>query len=72
MIGGGSTPEQALPTWVVSIHAGDTVQFEEQLRLGSPAVIARIEDDRVVLDLRTVVENEEEELLAALNQARSR
>lgn len=72
VIGGGSTPEQSLPTWVVSINVGDTVQFEGKLRLGSPAVIARIEDDRVVLDLRTVAENEEEDLLAALRQARSR
>jgi hypothetical protein len=31
-----------------------------------------MEDDRLVLDLRTVFEEEEEELIGALNQARSR
>ena len=72
IIGGGSTPEQALPTWLLTIAMPDTVRFEEELRLGTPAVVGRIEDDRLVLDLRTVFESEEEELLAALVQARSK
>jgi L-seryl-tRNA(Ser) seleniumtransferase len=72
IIGGGSTPEQALPTWLLSIGVPDTVKFEEELRLGDPAIVGRMEDDRLVLDMRTVFENEEEELIAALNQARSR
>jgi L-seryl-tRNA(Ser) seleniumtransferase len=72
IIGGGSTPEQALPTWLLSLGVPDRVQFEEELRLGNPAVVGRMEDDRLVLDLRTVFENEEEELIEALNQARSR
>jgi L-seryl-tRNA(Ser) seleniumtransferase len=72
IIGGGSTPEQALPTWLLSIGVPDPVQFEEELRLGNPAVVGRMEDNRLVLDMRTVFENEEEEMIAALNQARSR
>jgi L-seryl-tRNA(Ser) seleniumtransferase len=72
IIGGGSTPEQALPTWLLTIGVPDPVQFEEELRLGTPAVVGRMEDDRLVLDLRTVFEEEEEELIGALNQARSR
>ena len=72
IIGGGSTPEQALPTWLLTVAMPDTVRFEEELRLGTPAVVGRIEDDCLVLDLRTVLESEEEELLAALVQARSR
>jgi seryl-tRNA(Sec) selenium transferase len=40
--------------------------------LGDPAVVGRMEDDRLVFDLRTVFDEEEQELIEALNQARSR
>ena len=72
IIGGGSTPEQALPTWLISIGVEDPAQFQDELRLGNPAVVARIEDERLVLDMRTVYESEEEELMEALAQARSK
>ena len=72
IIGGGSTPEQALPTWLVCIGGYEATHLEEELRQGDPAVVGRIEDDRLVFDLRTVFEPEEEELLEALYQARSR
>jgi L-seryl-tRNA(Ser) seleniumtransferase len=57
--GGGSTPDQSLPTWLLAV-AGDAVQIEKRLR--ARGVIARIENDRVVLDLRTVFLEEEGEL----------
>ncbi len=63
--GGGSTPDQALPTWLLAIE-GDAVHLEKKLRLGKPPVIARIVDDRLVLDLRTVLPEQEEQLAAAL------
>ena len=63
--GGGSTPEQSLPTWLLAIP-GDAVQIERTLRAGDPPVIARIEEERVVIDLRTVFAREEEPLAAAL------
>jgi L-seryl-tRNA(Ser) seleniumtransferase len=72
VIGGGSTPEQSLPTWLLSIGAPDPRRLERELRTGTPAVVGRIEDDRLLLDLRTVFEEEEEELREALVQARSR
>ena len=53
VIGGGSTPEQALPTWVLAIAEPGVEKLEQKLRLGTPAVVARIEDDRLTLDLRT-------------------
>ncbi|MGH9673320.1 MAG: L-seryl-tRNA(Sec) selenium transferase [Bryobacteraceae bacterium] len=71
VIGGGSTPEQSLPAWLVALD-GDAEALEERLRLGDPAVIARIEDGRVVFDLRTVFPGEEEELAARIQEARSR
>jgi L-seryl-tRNA(Ser) seleniumtransferase len=65
LIGGGSTPEQPIPTWLIVIR-GDAVSREERLRRGNPPVIARIAGDRLVLDLRTVFPEEEDELVAAL------
>jgi L-seryl-tRNA(Ser) seleniumtransferase len=68
VIGGGSTPEQVLPTWLVALN-GNAVTQEERLRRGEPPVIARIEKDRLVLDLRTVDPCEEAELVRALQVA---
>ena len=63
--GGGSTPDQTLPTWLLAVP-GDAAVHERALRLGDPPVIARIEDDRLVLDLRTVLAEEEEVLIQRL------
>ena len=66
VIGGGSTPEQSIPTWLLAIVVSDVRSAERRLRLGEPAVIARIEDDRLVIDLRTVFPDEEDALVMAL------
>ncbi len=66
VIGGGATPEQALETWLIALDAADTVRAERKLRTREPAIVARIENDHVVLDLRTVLPAEEDELAAAL------
>jgi L-seryl-tRNA(Ser) seleniumtransferase len=66
VIGGGSTPEQSIPTWLIVVNHTDVVAGEKKLRAGDPPVIARIEDDRLLLDLRTVFLEEEEELKRAL------
>ncbi len=70
VIGGGSTPNQALPTFLVAIDSEGVPAMERALRTGDPAVVARIEDDRLVLDLRTVFEEEDEALVAAVMRAR--
>jgi L-seryl-tRNA(Ser) seleniumtransferase len=66
-IGGGSAPGSALPTRLVAIHPLSTSAqaLDASLRAQSPPVIARIEDDRVLLDPRTVAP-EDDGLLAAL------
>jgi L-seryl-tRNA(Ser) seleniumtransferase len=69
VIGGGSTPAQSLPTWVIRIDAPDVVDLERNLRTGRPPVVARIEENRLVLDLRTVFPEEEEALAGALRAA---
>ncbi len=66
VIGGGATPEQAIPTWLIAIACSSPVDWERRLRAGSPPVVARIENERLVLDLRTVFREEEAELAAAL------
>jgi L-seryl-tRNA(Ser) seleniumtransferase len=63
--GGGSTPDQSLPTWLLSVP-GNAASIEKKLRANAPPVIARIENERVVIDLRTVFPDEEDALVAAL------
>lgn len=63
--GGGSTPDQSLPTWLLALP-GDAIAAERALRAGDPPIIARIENDRLVLDLRTVLVEEEDDLVGAL------
>lgn len=70
LAGGGSTPEQSLPTKLVRIASArySAAQLEQRLRrapAGIP-VIARVEDDRLVLDLRTVFPEQEPGLIATL------
>jgi L-seryl-tRNA(Ser) seleniumtransferase len=64
--GGGSTPDQSLPTWLLAI-SGDAVRIERELRAKN--IVARIENGKVVIDLRTVFPEEEEDLVKALEQA---
>jgi L-seryl-tRNA(Ser) seleniumtransferase len=62
MIGGGATPEQPVHTYLIAIACEDAVGMERQLRAQNPPVIARIERERLIIDLRTVFEEEEHEL----------
>ncbi len=67
--GGGATPEQVLPTWLVTVPCEDVVQVEKRCREGEPPVIVRVEDNKLVLDLRTVFEDEEGELARVIARA---
>jgi L-seryl-tRNA(Ser) seleniumtransferase len=67
-LGGGTTPEQTLPSYGLSLEGGGQ-RLLDALRLGSPPVIARIEDDAVVLDLRTVLPGQDRALEAAIAAA---
>jgi L-seryl-tRNA(Ser) seleniumtransferase len=72
-IGGGSLPGETLPTWVVSLpthrapHGAEGVA--RALRESTPPVIARIEDDKVLVDPRTVLPDDEPALLEAMKRA---
>jgi L-seryl-tRNA(Ser) seleniumtransferase len=67
VIGGGSTPGQSLATRVVAVRrAGTSAQnLDAQLRAHTPPIVARLERDRVLLDLRTVLDGQEEEIVRA-------
>lgn len=69
MIGGGSTPEQPLATWLIAIRAANPSAYEKRLRSHTPPVIARVDNEQVLVDLRTVLPEEEAELAAALRAA---
>ena len=66
--GGGSTPGQTLPTQLVAVtHVRHSAEvLAGQLRRGSPPIIVRVERDRVLLDLRTVFEDQEAEIIEAI------
>jgi L-seryl-tRNA(Ser) seleniumtransferase len=67
-IGGGSAPTTHPPTALIAItHAHlSATALEAKLRQARPPIIARILNERIVLDLRTVASEEESELLDAL------
>jgi L-seryl-tRNA(Ser) seleniumtransferase len=58
-IGGGSLPQETLPSWAIRIaaspaHGGSAARLARRLRVGVPPIVGRIERDSVLLDLRTV------------------
>ena len=63
LMGGGSTPERPLQSWLIAVQCDDVVKAEERCRMSEPPVVARIEDGKLLFDLRTVFPWEEEELV---------
>ncbi len=59
-VGGGALPLQNLPTWAVAIkpHQARVEALEAELRSQAPPIIARISDDQLILDLRTIQADE--------------
>jgi L-seryl-tRNA(Ser) seleniumtransferase len=68
VIGGGSTPGQTLPTTLIAVtHPRLSArELEHRFRCSNPPVVVRVENNRVLLDLRTVSANEEVLLLTVL------
>jgi L-seryl-tRNA(Ser) seleniumtransferase len=72
MVGGGSLPEASLPTRALALAApsgAELLRLGARLRQHDPAIVGRIEDDRLLLDPRTVQPTEDATLLRALRDA---
>ena len=67
-LGGGSVPAQTIPTWCIALKpAGMSVdQLARRLRTSPSAVYGRIQNDRLLLDLRTVFASQDTQLVSAL------
>ena len=67
-VGGGSLPEETLPTWLLTFEIRRPDKIARLLREGDPHIITRIEDNRLIIDPRTVLDHQVSELLAQLAQ----
>jgi len=65
-VGGGSLPEETLPTFVLSLSVHSPNRFLERLRQYQPPVIARLEADNVLFDPRTILPEQDNDLLLAI------
>jgi L-seryl-tRNA(Ser) seleniumtransferase len=68
-VGGGSLPLEVLPSIALAVEHRSPDRLLARLRAGSPAVIGRVQDGRVLIDLRTVDPTQDEALAAALGAA---
>jgi L-seryl-tRNA(Ser) seleniumtransferase len=73
LAGGGSTPDQSLPSKIIRVSSARYPAAKLEQRLRRPprdiSVIARVEENRVILDLRTVFPEQEPQLAASLAAA---
>jgi L-seryl-tRNA(Ser) seleniumtransferase len=68
-VGGGSLPGETLPTRLVALDLSSPDAVATRLRAGEPSVISRIEDNRLVLDPRTVLPEQDTALLHLVAEA---
>lgn len=69
MVGGGSLPGETLPTYALALSSDHAQTFVRNLRRGTPAVIARIENERVLFDPRTVRPEQDKALVEAIKSS---
>jgi len=65
-VGGGSLPGETLPTFLLALQVQSPSRFMERLREVTPPIIARLENDLVLLDPRTVLPELDQDLLSGL------
>ena len=68
-VGGGSLPEETQPSRAVALDVPAASRAAAVLRAADPPVVARIVDDRVALDLRSVLPEDDGRLAAAVSRA---
>ncbi len=63
MVGGGTLPNQTLPTYLIAVRTDGSIdRFAEKLRTSDCPVIGRVEDDEFLMDLRTVLPEQDSSL----------
>jgi L-seryl-tRNA(Ser) seleniumtransferase len=67
MVGGGSMPTEKMETYVIKVKSENftATQIEEKLRLNDISIIVRINNNEVILDLRTLFEKDYEVIAMA-------
>jgi L-seryl-tRNA(Ser) seleniumtransferase len=68
-VGGGSLPDETLPTMTLAISVPSPNRLLERLRQSQPPVIARLEADKVMLDPRTILPEQDHQLVTAIRQS---
>ena len=73
MVGGGSLPEESLPTKLVALsgEGAHMTEVASRLRVGTTPVVGRFERNALLLDPRTVARTEDPALIAAVKAALS-
>jgi L-seryl-tRNA(Ser) seleniumtransferase len=66
-IGGGALPGETLPSFAIGLESSSPDELARQLRHGATPVIGRIADGRLLLDVRTVLEDQDEMLIEAVH-----
>ena len=67
-VGGGSLPEESTSTFVLALSVKSPDKFLKKLRGATPPVIARVESHRILFDPRTVLDEQEEDLISILRR----
>jgi L-seryl-tRNA(Ser) seleniumtransferase len=71
VVGGGSLPGMTLPSFALALDAtdGDASGLATRLRTGQPAIVPHVADGKVLVDARTVLPDQDDELVAAVRRA---
>lgn len=68
-IGGGSLPGETMPSYAVALVTPQPDALAAELRRGDPPVVSRITEGRVLLDVRTILEEQDEHLVRVVREA---
>ena len=68
-VGGGSLPGESMPTFLLSLEVESAERFLKLLRRDHPPIIARTEKNRILLDPRTVLPEQDQALIAGVKKA---
>ena len=66
-VGGGSLPEESMPTFVLSLTVKNPDKYLKKLRTQNPPLIARTVDNKILFDPRTVLEEQDKQLVDILH-----